>query len=193
MRKALFTLALLASAFTLPLTAHADTIDQFTFNFPTTSTFIPVHLTIDLPASPPPSPYTGINGCAVDCFAVVGETASNIPYVFYFIQFAPGSTLVEFATYNPIFGPPSAPGAYTKISASEDLFTGSLSNPTFIPGTFDGQYMAVVGFPSFPGTITIQPVETTTPEPSTLLLFATGLAAGLIIPAIRHRTRIVQS
>jgi hypothetical protein len=29
MRKALFTLALLASAFTLPLTAHADDIDDF--------------------------------------------------------------------------------------------------------------------------------------------------------------------
>jgi hypothetical protein len=187
MRKALFTLALLAPAFTLPLTAHADTIDQFTFNFPTTSTFIPVHLTIDLPASPPPSPYTGINGCAVDCFAVVGETASNPnPYVFYFIQFAPGSTLVEFATFNPIFGPPSAPGAYTKIFASEDLFTGSLSSPTFIPGTFDAQYMAVVGFPDFPGTITIDPVGTTVPEPSSLLLFATG-ALGLIAFAARRR------
>jgi hypothetical protein len=180
MRKALFTLALLASALTIPLTAHADAIDQFTFNFPTTSTFIPVHLTIDLPASPPPSPYTGINGCAVDCFAVVGETASNPnPYVFYFIQFAPGSTLVEFATFNPIFGPPSAPGAYTKISASEDLFTGSLSSPTFIPGTFDAQYMAVVGFPSFPGTITIEPISTTTPEPSTFALVATGILGAI--------------
>jgi hypothetical protein len=180
MRKALFTLALLASALTIPLTAHADAIDQFTFNFPTTSTFIPVHLTIDLPASPPPSPYTGINGCAVDCFAVVGETASNPnPYVFYFIQFAPGSTLVEFATFNPIFGPPSAPGAYTKIFASEDLFTGSLSSPTFIPGTFDAQYMAVVGFPSFPGTITIEPISTTTPEPSTFALVATGILGAI--------------
>jgi hypothetical protein len=179
MRKALFTLALLASAFTLPLTAHADAIDQFTFNFNTAPTFTPVHLTIDLPASPPPSPYTGINGCAVNCFAVVAETASNIPYVFYFLQFAPGSTFVEFAMYNPIFGPPLAPGAYTKISASEDLFTGSLSDPTFIPGTFDGQYMAVVGFPSFPGTITIDPVATTTPEPSTFALMATGILGAI--------------
>jgi hypothetical protein len=37
MRKALFTLALFASALTIPLTAHADTIDQFTF----TSTALP--------------------------------------------------------------------------------------------------------------------------------------------------------
>jgi hypothetical protein len=174
MSKALFTFALLASAFTLPLTARADTIDQFTFNFVTPPTFTPVHLTIDLPASPPPSPYTGINGCAVDCFAVVGQTASSInPYIFYFIQFAPGSTLVEFATFNPLFGPPSAPGAYTKISGP-DLFTGSLSNPTFITGTFDAEYMAVPGFPNFPGTITIEPIDTTVPEPDTLILFATG-------------------
>jgi hypothetical protein len=192
MRKALFTLALLASASTLPLTARADTIDQFTFNFDTTPTFIPVHLTIDLPASPPPSPYTGIDACAVDCFAVVGQSGSN-SYIFDFIQFAPGSTLVEFATFNPLFGPPLAPGAYTKIGASADLFTGSLSNPTFIPGSFDAEYMAVIGFPNFPGTITIEPINTTTPEPSTLLLFATGLAAGMITLATRHRTRIAQS
>jgi hypothetical protein len=178
MRKALFTLALLA--FLLPLTAHADAIDQFTFNFDTAPTFIPVHLTIDLPASPPPSPYNGVNGCAVDCFAVVGQTASSInPYVFYFIQFAPGSTLVEFATFNPTFGPPTAPGAYTKIFVSEDLFTGSLSNPTFIPGTFDGEYMAVVGFLPFPGTITIEPIDTTAPEPSTLAMMATGILGAI--------------
>jgi hypothetical protein len=189
MRKALFTLALLASAFPLPLTAHADAIDQFTFNFNTTSGIVPVHLTIDLPASPPPSPYTGINACAVDCFAVVGQSGSN-SYVFDFIQFAPGSTLIEFATFNPIFGPPTAPGAYTQIAAPA-LFTGSLSNPTFLTGTFDAQYMAVPGFPNFPGTITIDPINTTTPEPSTLLLFATGLATG--ITAIRRRTRMVQS
>jgi hypothetical protein len=179
MRKALFPLALLASALTLPLTAQADTIDQFIFNFDTTPGFLPVHLTINLPASPPLSPYTGISGCAVDCFAVVGQTASNPnPYVFYFIQFAPGSTLVEFATFNPLFGPPLAPGAYTKISAP-DLFTGSLSTPTFIPGTFDAQYMAVIGFPNFPGTITIEPIDTTTPEPSTLALMATGVLGAI--------------
>jgi hypothetical protein len=191
MRKALFTLALLASALTIPLTAHADTIDQFTFNFNTTSGFIPVHLTIDLPASPPPSPYTGIDACAVDCFAVVGQSGSN-SYIFDFIQFAPGSTLVEFATFNPLFGPPTAPGAYTKIAAPA-LFTGSLSNPAFLTGSFDAQYMAVIGFPNFPGTLAIDPINTTTPEPSTLLLFAIGLAAGMFTLAIRHRTRIAQS
>jgi hypothetical protein len=189
MRKALFTLALLASAFTLPITAHADAIDQFTFNFNTTSGIVPVHLTIDLPASPPPSPYTGINACAVDCFAAVGQSGSS-SYVFDFIQFAPGSTLIEFATFNPIFGAPTAPGAYTTIIAP-DLFSGSLSNPTFLTGTFDAECMAVVGFPNFPGTITIDPINTTTPEPSTLLLFATGLATGIL--AIRDRTRMAQS
>jgi hypothetical protein len=121
-----------------------------------------------------------MNGCAVDCFAVVGQTASNPdPYVFYFIQFAPGSTFVEFATFNPIFGPPSAPGAYSLIVASEDLFTGSLSNPTFIPGTFDGVYRPFFSSPDFPGTITIEPIDTTVPEPSTLALMATGILGAI--------------
>jgi hypothetical protein len=52
MRKALFTLAVFASALSLPLGAHADIIDQFTFNFDTLPGYLPVHATIDLPASP---------------------------------------------------------------------------------------------------------------------------------------------
>ena len=47
MRPIVLSLALLASAFTLPLAAHADTIDQFTFNSSTPPTDIsPSHLTV---------------------------------------------------------------------------------------------------------------------------------------------------
>jgi PEP-CTERM motif len=181
MRKALFTLALLGSAFTLPLTAHADTIDQFTFNFDTLPGYIPVHVTMDVPASPPLSPYNFICG---DCFVVFGESSPT--YIFKFFQFAPGgSTLVNFALYSG-FGPLPVDRAYTQIFASDDLFTGSLSNPTFIPGTFDAVYRPFPGSPDFPGTITIEPIDTTTPEPSSLILLTTG-ALGLTGFAARRR------
>jgi hypothetical protein len=69
MRPIILPLTLLASAFTFPLTAHADAIDQFTFSFDTSSGYLPLHLTVDLPASPPPSPWSPGYGCdPVNCF-----------------------------------------------------------------------------------------------------------------------------
>ncbi len=170
MRPIVLSLALLASAFTLPLAAHADTIDQFTFNFNTTDGYLPLHLTVDLPASPPPSPWTlpGFGCDPVNCFAVVGESGSQ-SYIFFF-----ESDFVRFALFNPLFGPPSEVKAYTLVFPSEDLFTGSLSDPTFLTGTFDAMYRPFATAPSFPGTITIEPLDTTVPEPSTLALMATG-------------------
>ena len=159
MRKALFTLVLLASAFILPLTAHADTIDQFTFNFVTPPGYVSANLTVDLPASPPLSPFTGF--ICTDCFVVFSESSPS--YIFKFFPFAPNSTSVAFALYGG-FGPLPVDRAYTQIFAQEDLFTGSLSDPTFIPGTFDAVYTPFAGSPSFPGTITIEPI--TQPPPN---------------------------
>ena len=181
MRKALFTLALLASAFTLPLTANADAIDQFTFNFVTPPGYVSANLTIDLPASPPPSFWTNPGfGCdPVDCFAVVGESGSA-SYLFDFYQSAPGSTeQIRFTVFNPLFGPPSTVRAYTLIFAAEDVFTGSVSDPTFLTGTFDAVYRPFAGSPTFPGTITIEPVDTTVPEPSTFAMMATGILGAI--------------
>jgi hypothetical protein len=169
MRKALFTLALLASAFTLPLTAHADAIDQFTFNFDTTPGYLPVHVTIDLLASPPVLPYSSL--ICGPCFVVFGESSPT--YVFKFIQFVPGGApIVNFTLYDGFDIP--IPKAFTQIFPSDALFTGSLSDPTFIPGTFDAVYRPFPGSPDFAGTITIEPVNTTTPEPSSLILLTTG-------------------
>ena len=115
MRPIILPLALLASAFTLPLTVHADTIDQFTFNFHTTDGYLPLHLIVDLPASPPlPSPWTipGVSGCVPvnNCFAAVGESGSK-SYIFYF-----ESNFVRFSVFNPPFsGPPSEVKAYTLV------------------------------------------------------------------------------
>jgi len=183
MRKALFTLALLASAFILPLTAHADTIDQFTFDFDTTPGYLPVHVTIDLLASPSVLPFSSL--ICGDCFVVFSESSPT--YIFKFFQFAPGSTLVNFALYSG--GPLPVDKAYTQIFASDDLFTGSLSDPTFILGTFDAVYRPFPGSPDFPGTITIEPLNTTVPEPSTLMMMATGIL-GVITPLRSRKPKV---
>jgi hypothetical protein len=181
MSKSLFTLALLASAFTLPLAAHADAVDQFTFNFVTPPGYVSGDLTIDLPASPPLSPFTGF--ICTNCFVVVGES-----YIFQFSQPAPGSTSVEFAQYSGS-GPLPVQRAYLSFSAPEDLFTGSLSNPTFLTGTFDAEYRPFSTAPEFPGTITIGAVDTTVPEPSTFAMMATGIL-GAITTLRSRKTRV---
>jgi hypothetical protein len=96
------------------------------------------------------------------------------------LQSAPGSTGVEFAFYSG--GPLPVQRAYTLIFAPEDLFTGFLSDPTFIPGTFDAVYTPFAGSPSFPGTISIDPIET-----STLAMMATGILGA--ITTLRSRKR----
>jgi hypothetical protein len=181
MRKALFTLTLLASALTLSQPARADALDQFTFNFVTPPGFVSGNLTIDLPASPTPSSLTPL--VCSSCFVVLSDG-----YIFQFSQPAPGSTSVEFAQYSGS-GPLPVPRAYLSFFAPEDLFTGSLTSPTFVTGTFDAEYKPFSTAPQFPGTITIEDVDTTVPEPSTFAMMATGLLGA--ITALRSRkTRV---
>jgi hypothetical protein len=175
MRTTLFALALLTSAFSIPLTAHADAIDEFTFNFPTTSGFLPAILTVDLPASPPPSYLGGFGECPPsDCISVLGQAGSNT-YLVNFFETSPTETFVGYALSDDPLGPPPVERAFTKIFAPA-LFTGPVSAPTFLSGTFDGEYEPVIEFPLFPGTIIIEPVTSpTVPEPSTFALLATGI------------------
>jgi hypothetical protein len=177
MRKALFTLTLLASALTLSQPARADALDQFTFSFVAPPGFVSGDLTIDLPASPPLSLFTGL--ICTSCFVVLSDG-----YIFQFSQPAPGSTSVEFAQYSG-FGALPVPRAYLSFFAPEDLFTGSLTNPTFLTGIFDAEYRPFSSAPQFPGTITIEAVDTTVPEPSTFAMMATGLLGA--ITALRSR------
>jgi hypothetical protein len=182
MRPIILPLALLASSLTLPIAAHADSIDQFTFNFNTPPEYLSLHLTVDLPASPPLSFYTGLI-CGGQCFVAFGESGSNT-YVFQFFQSSPVSagTAVDFAGWiDPFNSPLPVQRAYRFIFASEDLFTGSLSDPTFLTGTFDAVYRPFFNAPTFPGTITIEPKDTTVPEPSTLAMMATGILGAITI------------
>jgi hypothetical protein len=183
MRKTLFALALLT--FALSRTARADAIDVFTFNFPVPPGFLPADLVVDLPASPPPSYLGGLGICPPsNCISVLGHSGSNT-YLVNFLQFSPGSTLVEYAIYDNLQGPPPVQRAVTEVSVPS-VFTGSIAAPTFLTGSFEGEYQPVIEFPTFPGTLTIEPLSSSTvPEPSTFVLLATGILGA--ITTLRHR------
>ncbi|HEX4576333.1 MAG TPA: PEP-CTERM sorting domain-containing protein [Edaphobacter sp.] len=180
MRNILFALALIASL-SIPLTAHADAIDQFTFSFATPPGYLTGDLVIDLPASPVVSTSLfGPGVCHLDCFSVYGE-ANGIQYVVdFFQQLSPGGgTIVQYAATDPYYGPPNTPRAYRSIFA-QTLFSGSVADPTFLTGTFDAEYRPFSSSPEFAGTITIEPVNNSTvPEPSTFTLMATGILGAI--------------
>jgi len=183
MRKALFTLALLASAFTLPLTAHADTIDDFVLTGNgTTATF-------SLPASPPGNPFTcppGNNAC------LPGSKTSFSVSTLVTTDGIPTEEGITFPTSlfsgGLLIGPP------IERFLGPQLFAPDAANPTFLIGTFTLTLDDLSAPEILHYTLTITPETSTdpTPEPSTLLLFATGLAAGMIglVSATRRRTRI---
>jgi PEP-CTERM motif len=189
MSKAFFTLALLTSALTLTLTARADPLDQVTFNFPFDSQFsAPIDFSIIVPASPAPAPVPfGFGLCSTACFPIVIANSPGVATVYDFGDGA-NQTSIRYASYlsGPNLGPPGQPQAYTEIIAP-NLFSGPVTGPTFLTGTFDATILTFPGGPVFPGTITIEPVATSTPEPSTLALLTTG-TFGLIAFAARRKT-----
>lgn len=182
MRKSLFFPVLLASALSIPLAAHADTIDQFTFNFPTPPQYFPAILTVDIPASP--TPYSADICRPSTCITVVGYSGPRT-FLVVFRPTSPTETYVEYALDIDLYGPQPVQRAYTYIVAPT-LFTGSIDAPTFLNGTFDAEYTPVLPYQTYPGTITIEPLSNSTvPEPSTFALMATGILG--IITTLRYR------
>jgi len=189
MRKALFaTLALLPSAFTLPLTAHADTIDDFTltgngetvtFSLPATGVYT-LHEHFDSFTASGPGTIDGAPG-------TVGATF----YVQYFEIVPQAPALGVFST--PQSNIPA--DLYGSIPYSWFVVPAEFPNPsdegtfnvTFVSGTYQlsntGPFFQPPTLLDF--TLTITP-ETTAPEPASLTLLATG-ALGLIAVAARRR------
>jgi hypothetical protein len=190
MRKALFTLALLTSAFTLPLTAHADTIDDFvltgngetvTFSLPATGVYT-FHGHFDSFFTSAPGT---INGAPV--------TLDPTFYVQYFENVPQAPALSIFSK------PPSnIPNLYGSIAYTWSIVPAQFPNPqdegtlyiTFVPGTYQLQ---TTGFfppfnPPLDFSLTITPETSTaaTPEPASLTLLATG-ALGITSLAARRR------
>jgi hypothetical protein len=173
-------LALLAFSFALPLTAHADTIDDFTlvggghtitYSLPASAVIMDHPHVVSVFASAP---------ATVD--GVSGYTASG-QYDVPGVQWVGGGGGVTFSVSVPPF-------IIDDLPRHSDFFSGAwilevsevlpVSNPsfthpddlliTFVPGSFSlSNFLS----PS-PYTLTITAETADTPEPSSLILLATG-------------------
>ena len=164
MRKALFPLALLASALTL--TAHADTIDDFVLTGNGTTT------TFSLPASPPGNPLTCPPTGPIACLPG-SETSFSVST----LVTSDGISSEEAITFPTsrfsgglLIGPP------IERFLGPQLFQPDAANPTFLIGTFslsfdDSSVPVILHY-----TLTITPDSSTapTPEPASFTLLATG-------------------
>jgi len=191
MRKALFPLALLASALTLSLTAHADTIDDFvltgngetlTFSLPATGVYT-LHLHFNNFLASGPGTINGAPG-------TVGATF----YVPYF-EIVPNAPALQINS-NP---QSNTPNLYGSIPYSWFVVPAQFPTPqdegtfnvTFVPGTYQLQtgtnFLDHPFTPPLQFTLTITPeTPAATPEPASLTLLGTG-ALGLIAFTARRR------
>jgi hypothetical protein len=192
MRKTLFASAILASALSLTLTAHADTIDDFvltgngetvTFSLPATGVYT-LHEHFDNFQASGPGTIDG-----------APATVGAIFYVRYFefVQGAPDLTIYS----NPLS---NTPNLYGSIPYSWFVVPAEFPNPvdegtfnvTFVPGTYQlqtGNTFSDHPFnPPLPYTLSITPETPTapTPEPASLVLLATG-ALGIISVATKRK------
>jgi hypothetical protein len=154
MRNLLPKLLVLAAA-ALPMAAHADTIDDFVLTDPIGDT-----IAFSLPASPPifgpTSPFLFETFPVVLSFSPPYFGSKNLDGQILFYSALGGGGLNVLISH---------PGGTTPVLDHGDLlYSGTTANPTFLTGTFH------VGT----DTLTITPETAPTPEPSTLVLLATG-------------------
>jgi PEP-CTERM motif len=171
MRKIVFPLTLLASALVLPLTAHADTIDDFVI------TGNGLDVTFSLPASPPGNESTCPTGIITSCLP--GSETAFIVSTLVTTNGVSAMESIDFPTLR--FGGGLSLGVVPGRLFGPTLFAPDAANPTFLTGTFDLGAINPKGDPPvLDYSLSITPETTAqTPEPSTLGLFGTGVL-GLI-------------
>lgn len=191
MPKLLCSILLLASVLTLPLAAHADAIDDFvltggghtiSYSLPSTATFQD-------------------NPSIEFFFATAIATIDGVPGYTLFGQYdAIPSQIGTLSLDVPesIFGYPSILFQGPQLVSTNFVPSGDPYNPvnivaTFTPGTYNlmgaGQLAGFAGEgPSLPYTLTIAPQTATaiTPEPSSLVLLATGILGFAAFAASRR-------
>ncbi len=193
MRKSLFILALLASAFILPLTAHADTLLDFTLTGP------PGVVTFTLPEHPffqdtlhlvtvgtrTSASFNGVSGYSVDLSFYTG------------IADFPDSLLLNLFSLEPSLGYAFGVNLYGPLLLSPyrgsdypppagDL-TGLLST-----GDFDLTAYSITTDMPINYSLEVSPEAATPPEPSTLILLLTGAGGLLSLSARRREGRVTQ-
>ncbi|MEO6815611.1 MAG: PEP-CTERM sorting domain-containing protein [Edaphobacter sp.] len=184
----------LASVLALPLAAHADTIDDFvltggghtlSYSLPATTTF-QGDPSVEFFMASAPTTIDGVPGYTVTgsyeaVFSGIGNLQLQVPesiFGYSSILFQ-GPQLVS-----TVFVPPTDPFSSPNLIA------------TFLPGTYDlsGAGQSFDTFPpstgpSLPYTLTITPETATamTPEPSSLVLLATGVFALIGLTTMKRR------
>jgi hypothetical protein len=190
MRKALFPLALLVSAFTLPLTAHADTIDDFTlvgqghiitYSLPSSAILVYHPHGITLSASAPTT-IDGVPG--YNEFGTYYLPFPNLPSMILTVPSSiDGGNLILYGQW-PLQVSEIIPMGFGQPN---DLLVA------FVPGTYNltlGNFG--IGFPLPTYTLTITAESAATPEPSSLILLATGsfCLLGVIRSRYNHIGRV---
>jgi hypothetical protein len=189
--RSLFGLAALASVLTLPLAAHADTIDDFlltggghtiAYSLPATNTF-PYSTSIEFFYTYATATIDGVPGY------LLHGGYDAIPSAVGTLQLFVPEAIFGYQTI--LFQGPQLVGSPFLVPSADP------NNPfdyaaTFIPGTYslvgEGMSPSLPPGPDVPYTLTITPQTATavTPEPPSLALLTTGVFGLLGFAAIRH-------
>ena len=192
MSKALFT-TILVSALILPLIAHADTLDDFVLTGDGHT------ITYSLPAMSAFPNFSLFNSFQENASATIdGVSGYATQGLYYAIPPSPlGPTMVleglpstVFGTSELVFGGlPFFTIGFEPATNPPPYFQDDVV-PTFTPGIYTLRSLGFALQPFSPQvfyTLTITPEVANTPEPSSLVLLATG-ALGIISLATRRRT-----
>jgi hypothetical protein len=182
MCRALFPLALFSSLLVLPVAARADAIDDFVVMGNGNT------ITFSLPASPPGNMMT-CPPISPSCLPG-SQTFFSVSTLVTLNQGTPTPETIDFPTMR--FGGGLQilfPGNPLALLGNQ-LYTPDAANPTF---RTDGPFFlsqTVQGNPPFVlYSLTITPEATSTPEPSTIALVATGLISLMGFSAVRLRKK----